>query len=217
MSVLAAAGLVGATLVTTREGPRPVRRFAIQLPDGSEFSATALRAIALSPASTHVAYVADSQLLLRSFDQLEGRPVPASGGQRFARAPFFSPDGRWLGFWQEGELRKVPVAGGPAVALAKADAPSGVSWTPDDTVLFGQGSKGIWRVSGQGGAPELLVPMDAASGESALAPQILPDGATVLFTVARNEAWDEAQIVAHSPRSGKRTLIVDSATEGRYL
>jgi serine/threonine-protein kinase len=218
VGVLAAAGLLGLTLsILTREGPRAVRRFALPLPDGSEFSATALQAIALSPVGTHLAYVADNQLLLRSFDQLEGRPVPASGGQRFARGPFFSPNGQWLGFWQEGELRKVPVTGGPAVTLAKADAPSGVSWTPDDAVLFGQGSKGIWRVSGQGGTPELLVPVDAARRESAHGPQMLPDGATVLFTVARNEAWDEAQIVAYSPRSGRRTLLVEGAADGRYL
>ena len=56
-----------------------------------------------------------------------------------------------------------------------------MSWGKDG-IVFGQGSKGIMRVSSNGGKPELLVSVKA--GELAHGPQMLPDGQTVLFTLA---------------------------------
>jgi len=87
-----------------------VARFAITLPDTHEFFPTPFsHAVALSPQGTHFVYAVRTGLNLRRLDQLEPTPIQGTGGvgQSFAREPFFSPDGQWIGFWQSGEIRKV--------------------------------------------------------------------------------------------------------------
>ena len=78
-------------------------------------------------------------------------------------SPFFSPDGQWVGFWQGGQLKKVSITGGAPVALCDAQNPWGASWTADNTILYGQGRDGIWRVPGDGGKPEQVVKVDPNS------------------------------------------------------
>ena len=75
-------------------------------------------------------------LYVRSRDRIEARPIPGSEG---AYSPFFSPDGQWLGFFAEGKLKKVPVAGGSAIVLADAPSDRGGVWLEDDTIVFASG------------------------------------------------------------------------------
>ena len=110
------------------------------------------------------------------------RKTPRQARARGGRSPFFSPDGQWVGFWQDGQLKKVSITGGAPVALCAARNPWGASWTADNTILFGQGPDGIWRVSGDGGTPEHVVKVEAE--QIAHGPQLLPGGDAVLFTLA---------------------------------
>jgi len=70
-----------------------------------------------------------------------------------------SPDGRWIGYWADGKLQKVPVNGGAPVVLCDVSPISGASWTDND-IVFGQRREGIWRVSANGGESENLVASD---------------------------------------------------------
>jgi serine/threonine-protein kinase len=103
------------------------------------------------------------------------------------------------------------------VTIAPADAPYGISWD-GDSILFGQGAKGILRVAATGGAPETLVRVD--EDEEAHGPQMLPGGRHVLFTLASgtsSDRWDRARIVVQSLESGTRTILVDGGSDARYL
>ena len=76
------------------------------------------------------------------------------------RGPFFSPDGRWVGFWATGQLKKVPLAGGALVTLCDlVIPPHGASWEDNGKILFGARG-GIWQVSDAGGQPERLIELD---------------------------------------------------------
>jgi serine/threonine-protein kinase len=199
------------------ESPRRIARFAVTLPEGEQFSNTGRHVVALSPDGTHLAYSANERLNLRAMDQLEATPIRGTeGGSNPGRNPFFSPDGQWIGFWQEGQLRRVSVTGGAAVKLCDADNPWGASWGADDTILYGQGAMGIWRVSGRGGTPEQLIKVDA-SKESAHGPQMLPGGDKVLFTLRTSGTWDAAQIVVQSLTSGERKVLIEGGRDGRYV
>ena len=120
--------------------PAPARptRFTIPLPAVDLLPAKAPAALALSPDGRLLAYTAGrgekSQLYLRPLDRFEAAPVAGTAG---AASPFFSPDGRWVGFFAEGRLKKVSVAGGPALDLGEASQPFGASWGDggDDRVL----------------------------------------------------------------------------------
>src|SRR5262249_39708542 len=133
----------------------------------------------------------------------------------YARNPFFSPDGRWFGFWHEGKIKKVQIAGGIPVEICDAEIPFGAMWAADDTILFGAGSGGIYRVPAAGGKPELIV---RDPGGVAHGPQLLPGGRAVLFTIAQeNGGWDDARIVVQSLETGHRDVLITGGTDARYL
>jgi serine/threonine-protein kinase len=216
-AVVAAALLAWSARGTTDPPQRPITRFALAVPTGGEgFSAPGRHLLALSPDGTHIAYVANLRLMLRAMDQLETVPIRGTEvGQ--GRGPFLSPDGQWVGFWQDNQLRRVSVNGGTPVKICDAPMPFGASWGPDDTILYGQGAQGIWRVSGQGGTPERLIEVDAGKNEAAHGPQMLQGRDAVLFTLATANEWDTARIVVHSLATGDRKVLVEGGRDGRYV
>jgi Tol biopolymer transport system component len=110
------------------------------------------------------------------------------------------------------------------VAIATATNPYGVTWTDDDTILFGQ-PQGILRVAAGGGTPEVVI--TAENGEQMDGPLLMPGGEWVLFSVASSvpspgvvstqRRWDSAQIVAHSLRTGERKVLVQGGSDARYV
>ncbi len=113
------------------------------------------RILDVSPDGTHVVYVGpQGQLMVRAIDQLEAEPLRGITG---ARAPFYSPNGKWIGFFQgDTELKKVSASGGPAITLCRTGhAPRGASWGSDDTIVFATAdlTTGLLSVSAGGGEP----------------------------------------------------------------
>jgi serine/threonine-protein kinase len=94
-----------------------------------------------------------------------------------------------------------------------------MSWDTDETIVFGQGARGIMRVSANGGKPEQLVSLNP--GELANAPQLLPGGKDLLFTLTTGdgtlEQWDNGKIVVQSLTSGERKTLVEGGSDGRYI
>jgi Tol biopolymer transport system component len=152
-------------------------------------------------------------------DRLEAVPIRGTAGATRGispgRNPFFSPDGKWVGFWQDGKLKKVLADGGTPVDICEAGNPFGATWATDNTIVYGAGPQGIYRVSADGGKPALIVrdPAGLAHG-----PQLLPGGRTVLFTLrGENDEWDEAQIVVQSLDTEHREVLIRGGTDARYL
>ena len=110
----------------------PVTRFSIPLAAEEAFTGLGRLIVALSPNGRHIAYTANNGLVLRPVDQLEALPIPGTEG---ARNPFFSPDGEQVGFYADGQLKRVSISGGAPVRLGEADIPSGATWGTDDRVL----------------------------------------------------------------------------------
>ncbi len=192
--------------------PAPVSRFSIPLAAEETFTGTGRLLVALSPNGRDIAYTANNALVLRPLDQLQGRPIPGTEG---ARNPFFSPDGQQVGFYALGQLKRVSISGGAPFALAEAANPDGASWGEDDSILYGQGPQGIWRVPGAGGNPEQVIPVE--DGEEVHGPQLLPGGEWVLFTWRpAGASWDQAQIVLQSLATGERIALVDGGHDARY-
>ena len=190
----------------------PLARFPIPLPAGQQFTNPGHRPVAISPEGTRIVYTANLQLHMRPLDQLEARPIP--GTEAAGRSPFFSPDAQWIGFWQGGQFKKVAIAGGAPVVLCPANNPWGASWTAENTILFGQGADGIWRVSSNGGTPENVVKVGA--NQWASSPQLLPGGRAILFTLTHT-ADDARQIVVQSLDTGQPPRVVVEGADARYV
>ena len=179
-------GAVVARLLPTFGAPAPPRvtRYALALPETDEINVSG--GLAWSPDGRYLAYPADRtgvrQLFLRARDQLE--PIPISGTEG-ALHPFFSPDGQWIGFFADDNLKKVSVAGGPPVTLCPAGLRLGASWRPDDTIVFASiSAPGLWQVPAAGGEPKPLTTPDPSEGRHNW-PEFLPDGRAVLFTISK--------------------------------
>ena len=211
-------GLAGRALTNRTTGPPPlVARFTISLPEGVSFGPAARHLVALSPDGTRLAYRTSSfQTFLRRMDQIDAVPVRGLQGLRAGVEPFFSPDGLSLGFWADGQIRTVSLAGGDPVPLGAALAPSGATWGSDDVILFGQGNGGVWRVPATGGTPEVVIEM--VGNEAALSPQMLPGGEWVLFTAGPlSRAEGEARIVVQSTATGQRHVLIEGGRDARYI
>ena len=221
----AAAGLVGVALLIgvtawmlwpTME-PHAVNRFEHVLPADQDFQGAGRRVIALSRDGRRVVYNTARGLYLRSMDSLEARAI--SGPGELVVNPFFSPDGESVGYFlRSGALQRISIGGGAAIPICAAVAPFGVSWEPDNTILFGQ-TTGIMRVPASGGTPELVIA--ARAGEQVDGPQLLPDGDSVLFSVTMANAgirrWDLAQIVVQSISRGERKVLLSGGSDARYV
>ena len=224
--LVVAAVLISAVLAATavwqlRSLPTvPVTRFTITLPEGQPLILSR-RAVALSPDGTRLAYAAVGGMYLRSMSELEPRAIP---GTDTAVNPAFSPDGQSLAFWVTGSstgIKRTAVSGGPAVPIFQTGlAPSGLSWG-NEGILFSQSGTTIMRGSPNDGKTEVLLDL-SDSEDGAFGPQLLPDGDTLLFTIAKRtnvaiNRWDEAQIVVQSLKTRVRKALIKGGTDARYV
>ena len=174
--------------------------------------------LALSCDGSKLAYAAvqdEAQFAyVRALDRIDSTPLRGTEG---AENLFWSPDGQWLGFQANGGLQKVSLAGGSPVILAEvSEAPTGASWGPDGTIVFGSGRRdSLLRVSGDGGIPESVTILDADEGEEAhLWPEVLPGGSAVLFTVSYGAPEDNRIAVQSFVANGHQVLL--DGTNARY-
>src|SRR4029079_14777012 len=131
--------------------------------------------------------------------------------------PFVSPDGRWVAYARQQRLWKVPVEGGPAIDLARADWAGG-SWGKNGKLVYTQAyNTGLWIGSEGGGDERMLTSPDTARGELGhWWPQILPDGDHVLFTAYRTPI-ERATLEVLSIKSGERRVVLTGGAYGFYV
>jgi dipeptidyl aminopeptidase/acylaminoacyl peptidase len=119
-------------------------------------------------------------LWVRSFDSLSARPLP---GTEDGTAPFWSPNGRSIGFVAGGKLKRIDVAGGPAQTLADANAFGG-TWNRDGVIIFVSRGSALHRLPAGGGVSTPVTSLDPSRRDALhSSPFFLPDGRHFLFTV----------------------------------
>jgi Tol biopolymer transport system component len=156
------------------------------------------------------------QIYVRPLGQDRAKPI----GGALGGAPFFSPDGKWLGFWHAptGTLRKVALTGGAPVKICSAvSGIAGGAWGPNDTIVFAWFD--LFSVSAAGGTPKVLLKVDEQRGERFYRhPFFLPSGKAVLFTVgmADNYSYDDANIGVLSLATGEKKMLIEGGSSARY-
>jgi Tol biopolymer transport system component len=159
---------------------------------------------------------AKPQLYLRRMNQGEAMPIVGTEG---GINPFLSPDSRWVGFWEDGKLKKVPVEGGVPTTLCDAAEIFGASWSPDDSIVFAEGQYSrLLRVSADGGKPESLTSPEPKREEGIQRlPSWLPNGKAVLITVMRHP-WDsQPGIALLRPDTREWHTLLPDAADAKYV
>jgi serine/threonine protein kinase/Tol biopolymer transport system component len=221
---VAALSLIGlvAAVVLLRPAPPTVIRAEIPPPAGTSFylhpSGPGIGT--LSPDGTHIVFSAQSEdggtiLYVRALSDAAARPLNGTEGARY---PFWSPDSRHVGFFQQGEggLRKIDRAGGPPVSLCAAPNGKGGSWSPEGVIVFTPNSSNtLQRVSAAGGEPTELTTLDGSKHNSHRHPRFLPDGKHFLF-FARGTSPENNEIMIGSIDGGEPVSLVKTRTQAEY-
>ncbi len=201
---------------------------SIQLPEGVELAGWSSPAVAFSPDESTIAFVGNregrQELYLQRLDEPEAVVVPDSDG---AEGPFFSPDGRWVGFGagaisgrsvEPRMLKRAPVGGGETQEITPLSDYIGGSWGADGHIYYADAFiKGHFRrVRETGGEPE---PLSIGGEGDPLAdltvawPQYIDDGQRLLFTALKTRG-NAAMLL--DLESGELTELREPVTFARY-
>jgi serine/threonine-protein kinase len=183
--------------------PAPMVRSILKLPaDARAYTFQNGSPLALTPDGTVLAYAGGDQIFARRLSQMDPVPLPNTqqGGQ-----PFFSPDGEHVGFYADGSLKRVALAGGAALTLAPVQGFAGASWGPSETIVYSASGR-LYRISANGGTP---APVPVADTTAVYRwPDMLPDGRRVLATLGQQATRARAlQTVVVDLRTGEATPI----------
>jgi Tol biopolymer transport system component len=216
------------TVVALLAAWRPIRpeeqgmvRLALAL--GADTSSSNLGAdVILSPDGVRLVFTGKSsdgtpRLFTRRLDEPMAHELVGTVG---AYGHFFSPDGKWVGFFASGKLKKIPVEGGDAVTLCDAPAGRGASWSEDGNIFAALDSQtGISQVPAEGGGrPRSITELETGENSHRW-PQALPGGKAVLFSV--NKAYgnfEKASIGVVSLVDGRKKVVLEGVgMYPRYL
>ena len=194
-----------------------VLRFEIRVPS----SLSPLGPLRVSPDGRYAAFAASDssgqpRLWVRSFDDLECRPLPGTEG---TGRPFWSPDGRYLGFFASGKLKKILVSGGRPETIGEASGGSDGSWSEKNYILF-DGDRvhnNIRMISASGGDARTVTAMDTTRHEAeADWPECLPDGEHFLFVAAGSgDTKDELRLASVRSATTRKIMMYGGRVEYR--
>ena len=226
MVVVAAIGFAVGWLAQRPAIVPTVVAFAYPLPEDQQFTHNGNRIIDISPDGTHIVYVANRRLYLRSISQLDAHPISGTEiTEGLISGPIFSPDGQSIAYWvgdaadSGGVLKKVSLAGGNVITLSPLPMPAGLTCSDNGIIAGLRRGGAIVRIPSNGGPPETLITVKDAS---VWGPQLLPGGDAVLFTTntiatAPSLSADDGRIVVQSLKSGEMKTVVEKGFDARYL
>jgi Tol biopolymer transport system component len=156
-------------------------------------------------------------LYIRALDQFEATPLTGTSN---ARNPFFSPDGRWIGYATSNKLKKVSITGGASLTLCDVDNDyRGASWGDNGMIVYSPNTNsGLWIVPDTGGTPEELTALDETANErSHRWPYMLPGSKAVLFTSqVRGDSFNNTLIELYDFETGKRAVLHRGGSSPSY-
>ena len=219
LAVVGLGAAIAAAALWQRKTPSvPTAQFAILPPNGTAFAPDP-DTVAVAPDGRSVVFAAGGsdapwQLWLRSIDGLNVRPLAGTEG---ARLPFWSGDGKSIGFFADGKLKRVDAGGGPVRTLADVDAnlPLGGTWNSEGIILFAPGfGRPIVRIPASGGESIAVTTLKEAESQVHNGPFFLPDGGHFLYSVSTGPATHVAYFA--SLDGGEPVRLVETNSPAQY-
>jgi len=209
------------------ETPPRVTRFAIVLPAAHRMTLPENdRDLVVSPDGRYIAFRvggrAGGTLAVRALDRME---MHLFSDITAARSPFFSPDSRWIGFSESGQLKKVSVAGGAPIVIGNNLGGGSASWADDNTIVYASDGR-LLAVSANGGEPTLLA---APDGEDEYTlPSAVPGRRGILFTIRQRSPFfggkahrsvadpENVQVAVLDRTTGRHKILIRGGTAAEY-
>ena len=200
MAGILAGAIAGSLLTSGRQSAQKVAGRPIRFEVNSPPDQQAVGTVALAPDGSRLAFTArkvggnTAQLWIRAIEDSTPRMLPGTEG---AQQPFWAPDSASVGFFAEGQLKRVAVSGGPPQALAAVTTEvRGASWSGDGRIVFGPTFTGpLLQVSASGGKVTPATVLDKGRGEGTHRwPWFLPDGRHFLYYAAGSTGMEPGEI-----------------------
>jgi Tol biopolymer transport system component len=218
VAILAAAILAAGRLGRGSAPPPAFIRGSLTLPPKLFVNDVALSPDGRRLAFTMSHYVAGPpSLWVRDLESDDSRPI---AGAEDARFPFWSPDGRFVGFFAEGALQTVNVSDGTVLRVCDASQGVGGTWARDGTIVFApKGTSPLFRVAATGGKPEPVTKLEPKRHEIAHRyPWFLPDGNRFLYLASDlgTQAKGESTIRVGSVDGKLDRAVVSEGSNPQY-
>jgi Tol biopolymer transport system component/DNA-binding winged helix-turn-helix (wHTH) protein len=220
-AALALLGVAASVFRIGSSGPTdvpPASRFVVPPPEGTRIHPMS----AISPDGSRMAFVVVESSGRRS---LWLRPLASETAVRLDDAgtavlPFFSADSQQIGFFVDGKLKTIGIAGGAPQTVCNVDQPAGGTWSRDNVILFSQSGR-LYRVSAGGGDATEVARPATATGERNVDtwPQFLPDGRRFIVSTANHNGHINTirtEIYLGSLDASQRKLLVESRSRAAY-
>jgi Tol biopolymer transport system component len=210
--------LIASLFLRGWKGTEPTTYFSAPLP-------FAARDAAVSPNGHTVAIIGhreaerNNALWIYEPGSQESTSVANTEGASF---PFWSPDGQSIGFFADGKLKKLSLAGGPVQTLCDAQTGRGGTWNKDGVIIFtpsGHLGVGLYRISASGGTPtQITVPDKNLNEDSHRWPQFLPDGIHYLYSAIHlSGRRDLSSVFVGALNSNEKRLVTKASANVAYI
>ena len=175
--------------------------------------------VAIAPDGSSIVYSDSSaggvRLMRKLRDAADATPIAGTEG---GVSPFFSPDGRWIGYITlDGKVRKVPVSGGGSVTLAEnatSDYKAG-AWLDDQTIVYADHRSWFTRIAADGGAGSAKVhPNPGNATMATMWP--LPGSRGFLFTLCNGNCAVQTSLYAYDLAADSARVLVPQAAGGWF-
>jgi len=193
------------------EPPEQVIRYTITNSSDTVIRSVYNSRIVISPDGMNLVYAVSgkdgqSQLYVRPLSKFDGALIPGTKG---VIQPFFSPDGKYLGFNLGRKVMKLLIEGGSPMLISEEDGSTG-TWGINDNIVFYK-DQALWQVTASAGTPEVLIIPDTSKGELFYdIPSFLPDGKGVLFTINMiSRRSEDRRIALLDPETKKYRILID--------
>jgi len=201
---------------SSENSEKSVAKFSLNIPRTSEISILESR---ISPDGKDLLVTTfrdeGNPIYRRSLDSFEIKPISGSEG---GRKPFFSPDGKWIGFSNKAnKIKKVPLDGGNSVTLCEnCPVTRSSSWGADGFIYLSNDT-GLYRIPADGGSAEQLTKINKEKNENThIQPQLLPNKTSVLFSV-QTASQNRLAILSLSDKTFNYIEETGNAWRGVYL
>jgi eukaryotic-like serine/threonine-protein kinase len=197
------------------ESPRMLK-MSVLPPGKGTFQGNSLPAI--SPDGRRLAFVATTdgkdQLWVRDLDSLAARALPGTGDASY---PFWSPDSHFIAFFSsDNKLKRIDVAGGPALVLCNVVLGRGGTWSKDDVIVFGVNGDGTFRIPAAGGSATSVTTRESGTGGDHRFPWFLPDGRHFLYSTSNGGARGQNAVYVADLQSKEQKRVVTADSNAVY-
>ncbi len=221
-ALLAAVMALGSAWLSRSPQQEKMVAAGIAPPPGTSLIPFDFLGLSLSPDGTQLAFVAiesrgQQQIWIRELGSSQARPVSGTEGASY---PFWSPDGRHVGFFAQGKLKRVDLRGGAPQVLADAPSGRGADWGENDQIVYSPNIRtSIYSIAASGGTPVEITKYDPETETTHRWPVLLPDGEHFVYVSRRRgEGGTEmGRLMLASLDRGEARVLIEDSTNSIYV